>query len=313
SSVVIVEGETGCGKTTQLPQFLLEDAAARKSAVRILVTQPRRVSALSVAARVAEERGEKLGATVGFAIRLETCVSDSTCLMYCTQGVLLRQLESDPDLLGVTHVFADEIHERSEEGDLLLLLLGELSKRRPDFRLITMSATLDTESLHRYFGRAHVLKLPGKMFDVKTLFLEDALSLTRHRVNPRADWAARQRISGTRYTGTTKFSGASAEDKRTEDLSNHAVADRYRRFGPDVRAALSAMDHDVVNFDLAAEVVAHYVRTPAPKGPSGPQGAILVFLSGAAGQLRPKRSRGCVALCWRLHRTWARSLSGLGS
>lgn len=289
NAVVIVEGETGCGKTTQLPQFLLEDAAARKSAVRILVTQPRRVSALSMAARVAEERGEKLGATVGFAICLETCVSHSTCLMYCTQGVLLRQLESDPDL-GVTHVFADEIHERSEEGDLLLLLLGELSKRRPEFRLITMSATLDTESLHRYFGRAHVLKLPGKMFEVKTLFLEDALSLTRHRVNPRADWAARQRISGTRYTGTAKFSGASTEDKRTEDLSNHAVAERYGRFCPDVRAALSAMDHDVVNFDLAAEVVAHYVRTPAPKGPAGLQGAILVFLSGAKEIQRMRRA-----------------------
>ena len=106
NQVVVISGETGCGKTTQVPQFILEEeiAAGRGSAVSIICTQPRRISALAVSSRVATERGEEVGASVGYQIRLEAKRSDATRLLFCTTGVLLRRLVADPLLAGVTHV-----------------------------------------------------------------------------------------------------------------------------------------------------------------------------------------------------------------
>jgi hypothetical protein len=111
--VVVVSGETGSGKTTQLPAFVLEAAeAAAQEGANIVVTQPRRIAAVSVAARVAAERGEPVGASVGYAVRLEAARGAATRLLFCTTGVLLRRLRDDASLDGVTHVFVDEIHER---------------------------------------------------------------------------------------------------------------------------------------------------------------------------------------------------------
>ena len=118
--VTVVSGETGCGKTTQCPQFVLERALAegRASATHVVCTQPRRISAVSVAARVAHERGETVGETVGYRIRLEARVSrERTRLEFCTTGVLLRRLATNPTLRGVSHVFVDEIHERGMHED----------------------------------------------------------------------------------------------------------------------------------------------------------------------------------------------------
>ena len=114
SQVVVVSGETGCGKTTQLPQFVLESelAAGNASVTSVVCTQPRRISAVSVAARVAHERGEALGRSVGYQIRLEARRSSETKLLFCTTGVLLRRLAAEPTLASVSHVFVDEIHER---------------------------------------------------------------------------------------------------------------------------------------------------------------------------------------------------------
>lgn len=276
--VVIVQGATGCGKTTQLPQYLLTQAAEQQQPCRILVTQPRRVSCVSVAKRVAYERDEAIGQCVGYAIRHESRGGDSTCLTYCTQGVLLRWLESDPDLNGVTHIFADEVHERTVEGDLLLLLLQQLSKRRgKSLRIVAMSATLDAERLRQYF-EATLLKLPGRMFPVKTLFLEDALEMTKHLVEQQLP----NRRSSSRYRASTKYSGApDCSQPKLEDLSNHAVLQRYSHMSSQTRSAISAMDPNVVNYDLAADVLRYFLSQDPPRGPDGPQDAILVFLSGA--------------------------------
>lgn len=145
--VIVVAGETGSGKTTQLPQFVLESAfeAARGSLVNIICTQPRRVSAIGVATRVANERLEdiekKVG-IVGYAIRGEKRASHRTKLLFATTGVLLRRLAtSDPDLLGVSHLFVDEVHERSVEIDLLLLELRKILARNKEIKIILMSAT----------------------------------------------------------------------------------------------------------------------------------------------------------------------------
>lgn len=119
SSVVVISGETGCGKSTQVPQFILDDWIAnydnQKSHIEIVCTQPRRISAIGVADRVADERAEKIGNTVGYQIRLESKVSSNTRLTFCTTGILLRRLEGEPTLSNVTHIIVDEVHERSEE------------------------------------------------------------------------------------------------------------------------------------------------------------------------------------------------------
>ena len=117
---------TGCGKSTQVPQYILDDWMVNASENRhcnIVCTQPRRISAMGVAERVAAERNEKVGNVVGYQIRLESKTSAMTRLLFCTTGILLRRLESDTELGLVTHVIVDEVHERSEESDFLLMIL----------------------------------------------------------------------------------------------------------------------------------------------------------------------------------------------
>ncbi|KAG2486676.1 hypothetical protein HYH03_014607 [Edaphochlamys debaryana] len=167
NEVVVVSGATGCGKSTQVPQYILEEAIAggRGAACNIIVTQPRRISALGLASRVASERGEGVGETVGYSVKLEHRTSAVTRLTFVTTGILLRRLLSDPDLEGTTHVVLDEVHERSIEIDLLLLLLRDLLARRrsgsdgskpdpdrPPLKIVLMSATADADLFGRYMS-----------------------------------------------------------------------------------------------------------------------------------------------------------------
>ncbi|EDQ85899.1 uncharacterized protein MONBRDRAFT_11489 [Monosiga brevicollis MX1] len=145
NQVLLLSGETGSGKTTQVPQFVLEAAVERNTPCCIVCSQPRRISAMSVAKRVATEWGSRVGDTVGYNIRLDSQVSAHTKLMFCTTGLLLRIAMSDPDLGHVTHVIVDEVHERDRFSDFLLISLRQLLARRPDVKLIIMSATLHSE------------------------------------------------------------------------------------------------------------------------------------------------------------------------
>ncbi|KAG7240878.1 hypothetical protein INR49_023452 [Caranx melampygus] len=177
--VVLVVGETGSGKTTQIPQFLLDEFSRKGEPCRIICTQPRRLAAISVAERVAAERGESVGQTVGYHIRLESRVSPKTLLTFCTSGVFLRTLMSgDTSLTTVTHVIVDEVHERDGLTDFLLTKMRDVLQKIPSLKLILSSAALDTDLFLQYFGSCPIIHLKGRQFEVQELFLEDVLRLT---------------------------------------------------------------------------------------------------------------------------------------
>lgn len=163
--ILVVVGETGSGKTTQLPQYLLEGGYV-KDGSKVGCTQPRRVAAMSVAARVAEEMGVKLGQEVGYSIRFENNVSDKTVLEYMTDGMLLRHFMTDPQLTDFAAIMIDEAHERSVNTDILLALLKDLARERPDLKLLISSATMNAAKFASYFDDAPIFNIPGRRYPV---------------------------------------------------------------------------------------------------------------------------------------------------
>ena len=168
NNVVVVVGETGSGKTTQMTQYMHEEGYSTFGMIGC--TQPRRVAAMSVAKRVSEEMDVELGKQVGYAIRFEDCTSEETLIKYMTDGVLLRETLREPDLDSYSCVIMDEAHERSLHTDVLFGILKKVVARRRDFRLIVTSATLDAERFSDFFGSVPVFNIPGRTFPVETLY-----------------------------------------------------------------------------------------------------------------------------------------------
>jgi pre-mRNA-splicing factor ATP-dependent RNA helicase DHX38/PRP16 len=166
--VVIIVGETGSGKTTQLTQYLYEDGYSSYGIIGC--TQPRRVAAVSVAKRVSEEMGCDLGNKVGYAIRFEDCTSKDTVMKYMTDGVLLRESLNDPDLEQYSSIIMDEAHERSLNTDVLFGILKKVVARRRDLKLIVTSATMNAQKFSEFFGNAPVFDIPGRTFQVEYKF-----------------------------------------------------------------------------------------------------------------------------------------------
>lgn len=165
NQILIVIGETGSGKTTQMPQYLAESGYTSRGIVGC--TQPRRVAAMSVAKRVAEEYGCRLGQEVGYSIRFEDMTSRDTVIKYMTDGHLLREILDDSTLAKYSLIMIDEAHERSLATDMLFPLLKECVKKRPEFRLVVTSATLDAEKFSNYYFGSKIFRIPGRTYPVE--------------------------------------------------------------------------------------------------------------------------------------------------
>ncbi|KAJ3255633.1 hypothetical protein HK103_006158 [Boothiomyces macroporosus] len=181
AQALVICGETGCGKSTQLGQFILDDliSSGLGATCNIICTQPRRISAMALADRVASERIDKVGNQIGYSIRGESKQSSNTKLLFCTTGVLLRMIQEDPELANVSHVIVDEVHERGVESDFLLVLLKDLMVRRKDLKVILMSATIDADTISSYFNCSY-LQIPGFTHPVQNVYLETILANTGH-------------------------------------------------------------------------------------------------------------------------------------
>ena len=254
--VTIISGETGSGKSTQSVQFILDDLIQRTlgGAANIICTQPRRISALGLADRVADERCSEVGNEVGYAIRGESKQkAGTTKITFVTTGVLLRRLQTSggntDDLVSalsdVSHVVVDEVHERSLDTDFLLILLREVLKRRSDLRVVLMSATLDAAVFEQYFsdvGRVGKVQIEGRTYPVQDFYLDNIIHMTG-------------------------FGGRSTVDEEWEDdeSASKSVGGILRGIGMRI------------NYDLIAEVVRSIDQHLGSQS-----GGILIFLPGTA-------------------------------
>ncbi|TDZ33876.1 putative helicase [Colletotrichum trifolii] len=269
--IVIICGETGCGKSTQVPAFLLEHQLSQGKACKIYCTQPRRISAISLARRVSEELGEGRGelgtskSLVGYSIRLEANTSRETRLVFATTGIVMRMLEGSNDLREVTHLVLDEVHERSIDSDFLLIILKKLILKRKDLRIILMSATVDAERFSKYLGGAPVLTVPGRTFPVQVRYLEDAIEATGY---------------ATGQNGQDRLVDLEDEVVVTDsegDKSNSG--DDLSAYSAKTRASLAQMDEYRIEFDLIVQLIGKVSASPDYVAHSK---AILVFLPGIA-------------------------------
>ncbi|XP_023247427.1 ATP-dependent RNA helicase DHX36 isoform X2 [Copidosoma floridanum] len=275
NQVIVISGETGCGKTTQVAQFILdyEIECGRGSVTSIACTQPRRISAISVAERVASERAETVGKSVGFHIRLERKLARSYgSISFCTTGMLLQFMQSDPALRDYSHIILDEIHERSTQSDFIITLLKSVIPKRPDLKVILMSATLNSEQFSAYYGNCPMIHIPGLTYPVEEFYLEDAIAATRFQfpVDPNVP-------------GKAKGHGKKAMKRREalkklEEYNNLIKPyikhlERLQTYPSFVFKELANPKCEELSLNLIMELTKYICVT---KGP----GAILIFLPG---------------------------------
>ncbi|CAK4033173.1 related to DNA RNA helicase (DEAD H box family II) [Lecanosticta acicola] len=268
NQVTILCGETGCGKSTQLPAFILEHELSQGRQCKIYCTEPRRISAISLAQRVSEEMGENKGdvgtarSLIGYAIRLESQTTAQTRLVYATVGIVLRMLENSDGLNDITHLVIDEVHERSIDTDFLLIVLQSLMTKRPDLKVVLMSATVDAQKFSQYLGGAPIINVPGRTFPVEAKFLEDAIELTGH-------------------TNEDAEQNAVGEDSAEDDTEGKTAGEQQQLQGYSKRTQNTLAKYDEYRIDyslivkLLEKIATHAQYQDYSK-------AILVFLPGIA-------------------------------
>ncbi|XP_071422863.1 ATP-dependent DNA/RNA helicase DHX36 isoform X1 [Pithys albifrons albifrons] len=274
--VTVISGETGCGKTTQVTQFILDDhiERGRGSTCRIVCTQPRRISAISVAERVAAERAEACGSgkSTGYQIRLQSRLPRKQgSILYCTTGIVLQWLQSDKHLSSISHVVLDEIHERNLQSDVLMSIIKDLLYIRLDLKVILMSATLNAEKFSEYFDHCPMIHIPGFTFPVVEYLLEDVIEKLRYSPE-----GAEQRRPRCRK-GFLQGHVSRPEKEQKEEIYRERWPGYLRqlrgRYSASTIDALEMMDDDKVDLNLIAALIRHIVLEEE-------DGAILVFLPG---------------------------------
>lgn len=290
NDICVLVGATGSGKTTQVPQLLLDQAIreGRGAECNIICTQPRRIAAMSVAKRVAAERGEDLKQSVGYRVRFNNAPPEwGGSITYVTTGVLLRQLEEGWDSLdGVSHIIVDEVHERDVQIDFLLVLLKRILEARrrgepaPPVKIILMSATIDTTLFRKYFGAAFdsgecpFIDIPGRLFPVEKFYLDDIQTMLNQYPTAREEIAS--------DTLTKKYLLNEKEARRDAVAALRHEEEEAEETGIDWSRTGSAWEEDEIDMKqdesdqpdlLIANTIAHLC---AKKD----DGAVLVFLPG---------------------------------
>ena len=251
--ILIVVGETGSGKTTQIPQYLHEGQWSKRG--KIGCTQPRRVAAMSVAARVAKEMDVRLGTQVGYSIRFEDCTSESTIIKYMTDGMLLREFLTEPDLRQYSCLMIDEAHERTLHTDVLFGLVKDISRfRGDDFRLIISSATLDADKFSAYFDGAPKFVIPGRMFNVDIMYTKA----------PEADYLEASVVTVLQIHVTQELDGdilVFLTGQEEIEACAEALAARTKGLGSKIAELIICPIYSSLPSDLQAKIF-----EPTPKG-----------------------------------------------
>ncbi|XP_015704196.1 ATP-dependent RNA helicase DHX29 isoform X2 [Coturnix japonica] len=288
--VVVVAGETGSGKSTQVPHFLLEDLLLdeRTSKCNIVCTQPRRISAVSLATRVCEELGCESGpggknSLCGYQIRMESRTGEATRLLYCTTGVLLRKLQEDGLLSSVSHVIVDEVHERSVQSDFLLVILKEILHKRSDLHLILMSATVDSEKFSSYFSHCPILRISGRSYPVEVFHVEDVIEATGYVLEKDSEYCQKflEEEEEVVINVTTKGGGTAKYQEYVPVQSGSGIdlAPYYQKYSSRTQQAVFYMNPYKINLELILELLAYLDTSPQFRNI---EGAVLVFLPGLA-------------------------------
>ncbi|KAF1887143.1 hypothetical protein Lal_00040740 [Lupinus albus] len=294
--VLVVCGETGSGKTTQVPQFILDDMIESGCGghCNIVCTQPRRIAAISVAERVADERCEPSpgsdGSVIGYQVRLDSARNEKTRLLFCTTGILLRKLMGNQSLTGITHIIVDEVHERSLLGDFLIIVLKNLIEKQSfesctKLKVIVMSATVDSSLFSRYFGHCPVVTAEGRTHPVTTHFLEDIYDQINYRLasdspaslaNDTFPKEQRGTVTNSRGKKSLALSAWGDESMLSEENINpHFVTSYYQSYSEQARKNLKRLNEDVIDYDLLEDLICFIDDTCG-------EGAILVFLPGVS-------------------------------
>eukprot|EP01033_Poteriospumella_lacustris_P016553 gene16553-11841_t len=324
--VVLICGETGSGKTTQVPQYVLEDAIMRGlgSTVNIVVTQPRRIAAISVAERVSYEMtgqdnllersaiadnddgeednalgvvgkpAESTGDTakkslVGYQVRLEARVHPGTRLLFCTTGLLLRRLQNPAFWSSVSHIIVDEIHERNVETDFLLTILKQELPRYPHLRLILMSATMQEQIFQNYFHQCPIIYVPGRTFPVTPHYPRDMEELLRqvHGLKQVTKYQTKL-LPPVNHPPPGRSGGGGKGASSSSSASRHAGASSSAPDATTMPLVTPFFDAEVMA-DLITAIMQRYrVPTAPPPGSS----------TGAAAAAGVTENRGQAILCF---------------